>query len=35
MLSERLNVAEILSLDSDFAIYRRLRRDPFRRVSLP
>ncbi len=34
-LSERLNVAEIRSLDSDFAIYRRFRREPFRRVSLP
>ena len=34
-LSERLDVAEILSLDSDFDIYRRFRREPFRRVSLP
>lgn len=33
-LSERLDVAEILSLDSDFDIYRRFRRQPFRRVSL-
>ncbi|MEI7665596.1 MAG: VapC toxin family PIN domain ribonuclease [Synechococcaceae cyanobacterium ELA263] len=34
-LSERLDIAEILSLDSDFDVYRRLRREPFRRVSLP
>jgi predicted nucleic acid-binding protein len=34
-LSERLDVAEILSLDSDFDIYRRFRHEPFRRVSLP
>jgi predicted nucleic acid-binding protein len=34
-LSERLDVAEILSLDSDFNIYRRFRRQPFRRVALP
>jgi len=33
-ISERLDVAEILSLDSDFDIYRRFRRQPFRRVSL-
>ena len=33
-LSERLDVAEILSLDSDFDVYRRFRRDPFRRVPL-
>lgn len=33
-LSERLGVDEILSLDSDFDIYRRFRRDPFRRVAL-
>jgi predicted nucleic acid-binding protein len=33
-LSERLDVAEILSLDSDFDIYRRFRRDPFHRVPL-
>jgi len=33
-LSERLDVAEILSLDSDFDIYRRLRRQPFSRVPL-
>jgi predicted nucleic acid-binding protein len=33
-LSERLDVAEILSLDSDFDIYRRFRRQPCRRVSI-
>ncbi len=34
-LSERLDIAEILSLDSDFDVYRRFRREPFRRVPLP
>lgn len=34
-LSERLDVAEILSLDSDFDVYRRFRREPFCRVSIP
>ena len=34
VLSERLDIAEILSLDSDFDVYRRFRREPFRRVSL-
>ncbi len=34
-LSERLEIAEILSLDSDFDVYRRFRREPFRRVCLP
>lgn len=33
-LSERLDIPEILSLDSDFDIYRRFRRQPFRRVAL-
>ena len=33
-LSERLDIAEILSLDSDFDVYRRFRREPFRRVAL-
>jgi predicted nucleic acid-binding protein len=33
-LSERLDIAEILSWDSDFDIYRRFRRQPFRRVPL-
>jgi predicted nucleic acid-binding protein len=34
-LSERLDIAEILSLDSDFDVYRRFRHEPFRRVVLP
>lgn len=33
-LSERLDIAEILSLERDFDVYRRLRREPFRRVRL-
>ena len=33
-ISERLDVAEILSLDSDFDVYRRFRREPFCRVPL-
>lgn len=33
-LSERLDIAEILTLDSDFEIYRRFRREPFQRVPL-
>jgi predicted nucleic acid-binding protein len=33
-ISERLDVGEILSLDSDFDIYRRFRRKPFDRVAL-
>ena len=33
-LSERLDIAEILSLDSDFDVYRRFRREPFFRVFL-
>jgi predicted nucleic acid-binding protein len=33
-LSERLDVKEILSLDGDFDIYRRFRREPFERVML-
>jgi len=33
-LSERLDVKEILSLDSDFDVYRRFRREPFERVML-
>lgn len=34
-LSERLDVAEILTLDGDFDVYRRYRREPFVRVTLP
>jgi len=33
-LSERLGVAEILTLDSDFDVYRRYRKQPFRRIAL-
>lgn len=33
-LSERLDVAEILSLDSDFDVYWRFRREPFCRVPI-
>ncbi|MFM9101547.1 MAG: type II toxin-antitoxin system VapC family toxin [Cyanobium sp.] len=33
-LSERLGIAEILTLDGDFDVYRRFRREPFQRVSL-
>jgi predicted nucleic acid-binding protein len=33
-LSERLNLAEILTVDSDFDVYRRFRREPFCRVLL-
>jgi predicted nucleic acid-binding protein len=33
-LSERLNLAEILTLDSDFDVVRRFRREPFCRVPL-
>lgn len=33
-LSERLGIAEILTLDSDFDVYRRLRKEPFIRVLL-
>jgi predicted nucleic acid-binding protein len=33
-LSERLDVDEILTLDSDFDVYRHFRRDPFYRVPI-
>jgi len=33
-ISERLDVAEILTLDSDFDVYRRFRRQPFCRIPL-
>ena len=33
-LSERLDIAEILTLDSDFDVYRRFRRQPFCRIPL-
>ena len=34
VLSERLAIAEILTLDNDFDVYRRYRREPFRRVEI-
>jgi hypothetical protein len=34
-ISERLNIAAIVTLDSDFDIYRRYRKQPFKRVVLP
>jgi hypothetical protein len=34
LLAERHNIAEILSLDSDFDVYRRYRKEPFQRVAL-
>jgi len=33
-ISERLEIAEILTLDSDFDVYRRFRREPFCRIPL-
>ena len=33
-ISERLDVAEILTLDSDFDVYRRFRKQPFCRIPL-
>jgi predicted nucleic acid-binding protein len=33
-LSDRLDVKEILSLDGDFDVYRRFRREPFQRLRL-
>lgn len=34
-ISERLNIAEIATLDKDFDIYRRYRKQPFNRVFYP
>ncbi len=34
-VSERLNLAAIATLDSDFNVYRRYRNQPFERVFLP
>lgn len=34
-VSERLNISAIATLDKDFDIYRRYRRQPFLRVFLP
>ncbi len=33
-LSERLDIAEILTLDSDFDVYRRFRKQPFCQIPL-
>jgi predicted nucleic acid-binding protein len=33
-ISERLNIAAILTLDSDFDVYRRYRTQPFERILL-
>lgn len=33
-ISERLNISAIITLDSDFDIYRRYRKQPFERVYL-
>ena len=33
-ISERLNISAIITLDSDFDIYRRYRKEPFERVYL-
>jgi transposase-like protein len=32
---KRLDIAEILSLERDFDVYRRFRRQSFRRIPLP
>jgi predicted nucleic acid-binding protein len=34
-ISERLNITAIASLDSDFDIYRRYRKQPFERIFIP
>ena len=33
-ISERLNISAIITLDSDFEIYRRYRKQPFQRIYL-
>lgn len=33
-ISERLNISTIVTLDSDFDIYRRYRKEPFERIYL-
>jgi hypothetical protein len=33
-ISERLNISAIITLDSDFDIYRRYRKEPFKRICL-
>jgi len=35
VISERLDIAAIATLDSDFNVYRRYRKQPFERVFLP
>ncbi len=34
-ISERLDIAAIATLDSDFDIYRRYRKQPFQRIFIP
>jgi hypothetical protein len=34
-ISERLKIAAIATLDSDFDVYRRYRKQPFERVFFP
>jgi uncharacterized protein len=34
-ISERLNIGAIATLDSDFDIYRRYRKQPFERIFIP
>lgn len=34
-ISERLDISAIATLDSDFDVYRRYRKQPFERVFLP
>jgi len=34
-ISERLNIPDLATLDSDFDVYRRYRKQPFERVFLP
>lgn len=34
-ISERLNISAIATLDSDFDIYRRYRKQPFERIFIP
>ena len=34
-ISERLNISAVLTLDSDFNIYRRYRKGYFERIILP
>ena len=35
IISERLNIGAIATLDSDFDIYRRYRKQPFERIFIP